>query len=102
MPNMENVLRSNAGWKFLIKSDLQQSFYQIPLSPIAVCALLSKEFGYTPDVPWACQEAKRLWKNFCAEFWGISYKKASWQKLRMTCIVEEIHHKRLLETGSVY
>ena len=32
MPNVEATLRSIAGWKYLIKTDLQQSFYQIPLS----------------------------------------------------------------------
>ena len=36
MPNMENVLRDIAGWKYLIKSDLQQSFYQIPLAHSAM------------------------------------------------------------------
>jgi hypothetical protein len=32
MPDVESTLRSIAGWKYLIKSDLQQSFYQIPLA----------------------------------------------------------------------
>lgn len=32
MPNVDNVLRDIAGWKYLIKTDLLKSFYQIPLS----------------------------------------------------------------------
>ena len=32
MPNIDSTLRAIAGWKYLIKSDLLKSFYQIPLS----------------------------------------------------------------------
>ena len=32
MPNVDNTLRQIARWKYIIKSDLQKAFYQIPLS----------------------------------------------------------------------
>ena len=32
MPNVDNTLRHIAQWKFIIKSDLSQAYYQIPLS----------------------------------------------------------------------
>jgi hypothetical protein len=33
MPNVDSVLRDIAHWKYIIATDLKQSFYQIPLSP---------------------------------------------------------------------
>ena len=32
MPNVDSTLRQIARWKYIIKSDLQKAFYQIPLS----------------------------------------------------------------------
>ena len=32
MPNVDSTLRQIASWKYIIKSDLQKAFYQIPLS----------------------------------------------------------------------
>ena len=31
MPSVEDILRTIASWKYLIKTDLRDSFYQIPL-----------------------------------------------------------------------
>ena len=33
MPNVDSVLRDIAHWKYIIVTDLKQSFYQIPLAP---------------------------------------------------------------------
>ena len=43
LPNTESVLRSIAKWKFLIKTDLSQAFYQIPLdhSSMKFCGIVT-------------------------------------------------------------
>jgi hypothetical protein len=52
MPSVDKVLRDIAGWKYIIVSDLLQSFYQIPLakSSMKFCGVATPYKGIHPRV----------------------------------------------------
>lgn len=81
MPNVDQVLRNIAGWKYIIKTDLRKSFYQIPLahSSMKYCGIVTPFKGvrvYTrcamgmPGSETALEELmNRVLGNFVMDGW---------------------------------
>ena len=84
MPDVDSTLQQVSQWKYIIVTDLSKA-----LSDSSVKRLLSSTAELQPHLkasecmylyqPWVCQEAKPLWRNFCAEFLVTYYMKGALQ-----------------------
>ena len=67
MPTVDDVLRTIASWKYIIKTDLRDSFYQIPLEKESMNGVvrkpLSEDSAAMPCRPRECQDHQKPWRR---------------------------------------